>query len=509
MKEILNFEDNGKEYCLYYDKSLKYACRKADKLSFDVTEEEKNFIFFVLLKVLPLNDLKYLGNVQLKNNSYNHYIDKLNNYHLFLDSNRHLPTFADFKSLNIIYNNQKDYVASDKEKKLEDKAKITRVVSVKGKKIVVGLLLSVGLYASVLVALSKTSLGRDLIIDILEKDIVSEYDLAYDTLEVNDIEEALKNNVNLSLEEKEYLTSFTDFFNDMLPYLDYTDVMDSLSKMSIVYQENAGIGVTGAWHHVGNNMYEMQIYNSKEINEDNKKVIRHEFMHVFSAKTALISLGLDESFYEFLNRTITNEYDVPVVSSKGYDHGYFYLDEIGNMSLELFSSETLKKYHANPSLDLLTQELMTIIPDEQMAYSFFNDFNDYVIACKGFYNHSPELAKEKSLAEWQQEKDTLTLKLKETLKNYWEVKYNKKIDSDLYVYYLYDRESAIKEIMEQNLIPNCPLEVLEQSSISMFKPYVNERLKDNFEFQLSLPNVDGVNAVFTIMENNESRENTK
>ena len=160
--------------------------------------------------------------------------------------------------------------------------------------------------------------------------------------------------------------------------------------------------------------------------------------------------------------------------------------------LDLFDSETLKAYHAHPDLQMLIDSLMNIIPDEDMAYNLLNDFNDYFLACKGYYDIDKKLFDYKSKDEFFEDMCILTPLLKENLKKYWELKHSKSISSDPFIYYLYNKyEYYTDRIIKINCNSYISYSEFADGVIANYKPCINQRLFNSYDFKLLIPLKDG------------------
>lgn len=492
MQKIISFEYNNCEYILFYDKELICGKNINGKLSFDLTQDEKDLVFSVYSKVVPTDNLKKLRNVTIHKKVFQHFFDLTNRLHVFYDEFNNIPKLEDFIILNKLYNNQKQYFESIKKdkkalKEEKDANYIRRNVSVykrnKKEKICVNIFLSLCLIYTGFVHLQRVPKIANVI--QIETGLYKQYE----SLNENDIINAINNNPNLSNEEKKYLSSFNDFFTDMLPYWDYSDVMDSLSKMTINYTPESASKVNGTWDPI---FRQISIYESTKLTKDNIGSLRHEFFHTTTSKAASLGITIDDGFYELLNRVMDDEYSYLDSTCIEYDYGYNYIEEIGYIMLDLFDSETLKAYHAKPDLQMLIDSLMNIIPDEDMAYNLLNDFNDYFLACKGYYDIDKKLFDYKSKDEFFEDMCTLTPLLKENLKKYWELKHSKSISSDPFIYYLYNKyEYYTDRIIKINCNSYISYSEFADGVIANYKPCINQRLFNSYDFKLLIPLKDG------------------
>lgn len=508
MQKIISFEYNNCEYILFYDKELICGKNINGKLSFDLTQDEKDLIFFVYSKVVPTDNLKKLRNVTIHKKVFQHFFDLTNKLHVFYDEFNNIPKLEDYIILNKLYNNQNQHFESIKKdkkslKEEKDANYIRRNVSIykrnKKENICVNIFLSLCLIYTSFMHLQFVPRIANVI--QIETGLYKQYE----ALNENNIIDAINSNSNLSNDEKKYLTSFNDFFTDMLPYWNYSDLMDSLSKMTINYTPESSSKLSGTWEPI---FRKISIYESTKLTKDNIGTLRHEFFHATSSKASSLGISIDDGFYELLNRVMDNEYDCQDSTCIEYDHSYNFIEEVGYIMLDLFDSETLKAYHANPDLQMLIDSLMKIIPDEDMAYNLLNDFNDYFIACKGYYDIDKKLFAFKSKDDFFEDMSILSPLIKENLKKYWELKYNKSISSDPFIYFLYNKtEYYIDRIVNTNRDSYITYPEFTNSVIANYKPCVNQRLFNSYDFKLLIPLMDGRTVSF--IESYDNRSITK
>ena len=494
MEKIISFKYNNCEYILFYDKELICGKNINGKLSFDLTQDEKDLVFSVYSKVVPTDNLKKLRNVTIHKKVFQHFFDLTNRLHVFYDEFNNIPKLEDFIILNKLYNNQKQYFESIKKdkkalKEETDANYIRRNVSVykrnKKEKICVNIFLSLTLIYAGFVHLQYVPNITNAVANVIQ--IETGLYKQYESLNENDIIKTINNNPNLSNDEKKYLTSFNDFFTDMLPYWDYSDLMDSLSKMTINYTPESASSskADGTWDPI---FRQISIYESTKLTKDNIGTLRHEFFHATTSKAASLGITIDDGFYELLNRVMDDEYSYQDSTCVEYDHGYDFIEEVGYILLDLFDSETLKAYHAKPNLQMLIDNLMNIIPDEDMAYNLLNDFNDYFLACKGYYDIDKKLFDYKSKDEFFADMSILSPLLKENLKKYWELKHNKSISSDPFIYFLYNKtEYYIDRIENMNNDSYISYSEFADGVIANYKSCINQRLFNSYDFKLLIP----------------------
>ena len=505
MIEILNFTNNNETYYLFFKEKFICAKKVNDKLLYNLTESEINLIRYVFSQVIPTNNTVDLYPVSFHNKKFTHLFDTVNNLHVFYEE-KQLPCLEDFVSLNILYNSRPEYIASydsssGNENKQKEKAKNTRSDIIKGsiKAYVKGMI--IGSVISVTVVLPSLH-------HLAEKSPDELYSFAYykqydqesnnpnaytidvdtniDTIDVDTIIDSIKSNPNTSDIEKELFLSFQDFFEDQLPYLSAKDVIDNQSKLHIDYisdsNEESNGSVKATWSVAGEDIYSIKVYESTGLNDNNISDVIHEGFHTFTDKFYVLHRSIDGQFYEFLNTVMAHEYTLYEDDSYSWLYNYSYL------MLELFDEETLREYHAKPRLNNLIDKLEEIIPDRDMAYNLFYVLNEYDISCRGYYKLDEELAKQKTEEEWHEDLISWREILKSYLKDYYEAKYECNIDDDIYIYFLYDSESAIIKLLnddstvyleasEDEIIESLDIYMKHQSKSIVHPNYFNKRVE--------------------------------
>ncbi len=475
MREVLKFKDNNIEYLLLVQKGKLIPAKKINQeLIYDLDDAEILLIKQVFSKVMPTNKVVNLGILNKFNKQFNHYYDYLNHYHLFWEQNK-IPSLTDFIKLNIIYNNELEYDLIDDVKKRAKNKKIERIIY-QGTKALVVILSIVDIYFFVnFGSVIYQNLESFYVNPALNK-IEEVLDIAYaNPLTNTDVINYLKKNPNLNNEEKAYLTSFSDFFTDELPYIDRRDLIDNLENLNPIYYPEKNEEMRGAWFNSGEDIFKIKIWESQSTDqflaETDKYVLRHEFFHAWSQKTGP-KLAIGNYLYEFLNHTLSNEYAYVLPNETEYDNSYTELENYGRVFFELIDADVLREFHVTKNLNLLITELKKIIPNEESAYQLIAQMDEYYQAKREHVNDKEDQEK----AEAFQEADN---HLKNLLTLYWERKYNQKITEDWYIYFLLNPQDAFPQIKEK--FPDYQI-----AYITFEKAYFNPRLDSTKKIKLKL-----------------------
>ncbi len=473
MKKLLSFEHNGYKLIVFLqDKNFLFAKEEKKNITFELTEEEKNLINEVMSKVFPTKKLVNLGNISYKKREFKHFFDKVNGFHLFYLKDGSMPTVSDFIALNKKYNqetfcfkkNPFDYldIESDfKDEPYETKEEIERYIEINGKlkKVVVFLLT---LFISISLGITY-KLNEDKILSLKRSIFTKSYSFS-------DVVSLIQNNPRIGEAEKRIFLSCPEYIESCLPY--FNDILyENLKDMTISYvSSKCEYSDTVAGNH-NIDTKEIQIFSSTSLNSGNENVVTHEYLHVFHERN--YNLGMP--FYEFLNVVINNEYfgNDEIQSGLSYDEGYTWLYEFGYIMLELFDTDTLRSYHANPDYHILIDKLVEIIPDEELAYGLLSDIEEY----------QSKFKENKNTPLDNDEMKTLKKRIKGTLRKYYEAKFNQSIYNNMNVLYFYEPTLATVEIMEHLGIDKNFLPLMSRSiKVKSYKHFFNGEENDSIVF---------------------------
>lgn len=494
MIKLFEFVSNHNTYKAYYtNKAFNFT--KNGKLIDDFSPETK-LMYQIFASLIPKSNTINLGNTFYHNKCYHHLLDLTNNWHLFYQDKGKLPPYNDFIALNYLYNNQLEYVMVKDNSNLKEKIK--RIIKV-GDKVFL-----VSTYAITLIFILShyqeiTKLPQG-ISEAKYEDAISYYSDA--KLTVGNVVDLIKNNPNLNWQEKEYLSSFTDFFTDELPYVDEKDLKDNLNHMYTTYFYEHNPNFTGSWSYCGDDIYNIKVYESASndmvLDVGDYPILRHEFFHTWSVKGDMVN-NLGRYFYEFVNSVLANEYAYVTKNDDAYDWGYE--NNLGYVMLELFSPETIHEFHCQKNCNVLVRELNQILSDGY-GYQLINIYDEYYRNQNFVRNMRVE--DDNYEAAYQDYLNSVD-NLKQLLKRYYEAKYHKNIEDNLYVYYYYDPDACEEKIRK----------VLNDYQIFFVNPtsrgYINKRLNQDYVLNL-FGSTDVVNDLsegydIYINENGEILEN--
>ena len=442
MKEILRFTYNDKLLCLLIEnEELKYGKIIDNKVIFTLTEKEKNIIRRVFVKVLPTGSTIDLGYFAYNEKSFKHHMDKTNGLHLFYeekDNQLIVPDSNNLKILNLMFNNQNEFVNSHDGLSIEDIKYYKRIVQY-GKQFII-------VFISTVACLSLyTYMGPDAKLPFLDNNIA--YTENYNNLDaitkINKIISTINNNPNLTLEEKEFFLSAPEFIEDSINYFRYDKVIEHLEKLNVEYIAGPSLdGSAASFVYAGPKKGTLKVYNSTSFADAPKWAMSHEFVHAFTSYENYI---YGKGFYEIINTIINNEYygvKNNVERKEIYDTGYSWIRAYAYIIISTLEETDLRAYHATGNPEIIVNALNEIIPDKDKAIKLLTYFDFLVdnIAYRTDLSqvYVPDFIR-KVFGETRNN-------LNELCKEYYKAKFGIEIEEDLYLQYWADREMLFQSV---------------------------------------------------------------
>lgn len=453
---ILQFNFNSKNYEIKKDNTgLHFLVN-----SKDASLNDKKLFYHIIKQLIPEYST-YTSSIGLNGREYKIYKDFSKNIYEFY------PFTEDYPTLNTIFNNQKDYALYG----LNDNQAFKRLVKV-GKKIFF-ITLTPLIILSATTAYNSISSNNENIstTDIktrLEQDLKSEDTNTYNATEYfysedlypdittnnsnndsetypkefeifssldspdsNDtqnvtpsiietssninvravLEEALSKNPTLKPEEKDVFLKLEEFITDNLEYIDLDWYTEILTNKRIDYINNRNY-MASAKNFADNHI---EIYNATSISEVDISIITHELLHDFERQNR--QYWSDNTFFSetadvFFNNEYFNENN-GILYDQSYNINPNYLYAL----IEIIGPKPIKDYFFSDDINHIKNALLDIIPDEEKATVLIELLNQLTKTTSSMYQNF-------SL-------QTLQRSINYILSNYYEVKYGKKIDSDL------------------------------------------------------------------------------
>lgn len=241
----------------------------------------------------------------------------------------------------------------------------------------------------------------------------------------------IRNNPNLSEEDKDLFLSNPQIFVDNLPYYNQDTVIEQQTKLHTTYTPHTDSTAEGCYFPSNS---EIVCYGVESQKEAKSYIKTHEYCHSLSDYS---NYSYGSAIYEMLNAKFNNEY-FGIINNESeistYDPSYWTLGSYCNALCEIIDAPTLRRYHANPDPKIIADYLSQIINDEEKAYTLISQL-DYI---KGSSEYNQEYLSE-------DEKEQLLVEANEivtsSLKDYYEKKYNESITNNLTMLYaLYPSE---------------------------------------------------------------------
>ena len=494
MKELFRFNYNDYVYkLLLKNNKLIYLKEKDNKIFYDFNEGEFNIFNQLLVRLMPSNKLITLSNIKYNNKVYVNKYDKINNLHLIYNKNNF--DLNDLSYLNYKYNNQLGYVNITNHNENKNNNFIKRFVPViKGSALIILVTEITTLYLALMPYINprKENVVMHAINDLT-------YSQRIDSINKNIIIDEINNNGNLTEDEKNYFTSFSNFFENDSKYFDATDLYNNLRKFKIEYINEIDEECSGRWDYINKKII---MYDSTNFNNCDKSTLRHEFFHMFS-DTKYLYDSFGEYYYESNNAIINNEYAGYNPNDKEYDTGYFVLNNYTYFINELISNnnEILNLYHSSPKIKLIVDELIKIIPDEDKAYNLLNLLYEY------FDAYIDYVEKFNSNENYQKEMNNffeIKTEIENNLQEYYEAKYNEDVKNNQYMYYLLNQDSFIQDLIINNDI------ILPREYFGFIKEYKNCYINKEDDYKISFKlnkTINNEEIYFTIPENHKGLYN--
>lgn len=385
--------NNNKYYILSVNNEINCIKFENGKMSKNFCEEELK-LFYAVHKSMKINtdNSMNLGIHNIKGKDFQLYYDRKNNLYYWnrlLNGKIVKPTINENKILNYKYNNIKlsysdteiyDWANDDningkndiKEKNKENiKNKINRIVKFGTKAVIVTIIAGVNF-----IAYSNTAIAQNLktklqgIVGIEESanyDINDVYDLLenYECREYDyqQIASAIEKNKNLSTQEKEFLYKLKFVFDENYKYMDIDGICDKFSDLKIEYvQEPSSREYILGEYAIDEN--KITIYNTKDFNECDPRLILHELLHVTQRH------GSSSLCLELSNELFTREVVRYMVENGLLEDSQIYKNSLG------FNSEYGIGYSNYMSIEYL---LANVLTQEQMKKFQFNPYDTILI----------------------------------------------------------------------------------------------------------------------------------
>lgn len=437
---ILQFTFNSRNYEIKKDTTRLHFLVNGR----DASLNDKKLFYYIIKQLVPTHSL-YTSSIVLNGKEYRIYKDFSKNIYEFY------PFTEDYQTLNIIFNYQKDYMLQG----LNDNQTFKRFIKI-GKKIILITLTPLiilgakNAYDSISSnneSISTADIEVELAQDLKENSI-NAFDSAgyidnktytdslglYSDVDSSDnnetqnvvpstiknfnnvhvravLEEALSKNPTLKPEEKDVFLKLEGFITDNLDRIDLDWYANLLATKRIDYINNRNY-MASAKNFADNHI---EIYNATSISEVDSSIITHELLHDFERQNKPYwddNIFFAETADVLFNNDYFNENDGTL-----YDQSYNININHMYALIEIIGPTPIKNYFFSGDITYIKNALLEIIPDEEKATVLIELLNQLTKTTSTMYqNFSVE---------------TLLRSINYLLGNYYEVKYNRPITSDI------------------------------------------------------------------------------
>ena len=481
MKVVGKFKLGRKIYVIVLiNNKYRVGRLEGNLVNYNLSDEEKKLIMVIIDKLLPKDNGIKISSLKINNTVYD--IRVSDNMYMF----NPVPNENDLKILNNIFNSQSEcvYAGSFLDK---DSNFIKRFVKL-GKKTLLVLL------SSTIVLSMSSSLKNDIQeqfsdeveisqeidsdklitiieepetkyeapevieIDELPNEVVEELQESFDKAEVNnkvyevssdtevikedafnfdDIVEALNSNPNLTQEEKTLMLSSREIFEDNYGYYNYQGLLDRLRTLKIEYKTQEKKFILGEYSNVENII---SFPASSGFDDVSKSTFTHEFSHVIQYESGQ---SFNTFILEAINTMANNEYYGNGDSK--YDVAYDYQQSILRALGEILDKDVMKKTYIDGNEKHICEALQQIDNDADRANAFRKKISMYhSIFCyimNTGYNENTE--------ELRDNLNELSNSIKEDIKYYYQLKYDRKVEEDLLMLYYLDDDTFSEKMSAQ------------------------------------------------------------
>lgn len=453
---IGKFKYNNFWYIITYDGKYKIGKLDNGTIIYNFNLEEKRVISKILDNITPDKNIMEVIPIKISDNKYQVYFDYSKDIFMF----NPLPNENDLIKLNKIFNDRNTYAYLGSNNNKDDY--IRRVIRL-GKDVIIIFLSATIVFNS--------SLRSDILnqIDYTVNSVIEDISIGSSHLKhpynFNDIVTAIETNSNLSGEEKQLILSHPEIFEDNYKYMNYDNLLEKLSTLSLVYHSEANPGINGTYDTATNTIDFYKVTSFSEVKEN---TFTHELSH------ALQENIIENSFLkESTNVIVNNEY---YGNCYPYDVSYSFYVDVTRALGEIVGTEVIKEYYNKCSNDVIINALMKIVPNKKSAEYFISLLQEYhsiyIKYCKNKDNNL------------KQSLSNIEKKIILEIKYYYEIKYNKSMYDDLVMLGFLDKENFVKKCSE---VYEIPIEAAKYLKFCDGKGCINSSLIDRNYYTFSFP----------------------
>ena len=397
METIFEFNYNNKKYIsLLINNQIVFGCIENGIFKKELTDIENrllksiyNYIVGDKEHLIPLTSFEYNNN-----NVIPYYNEKNRLYYFQCDDKETL------KSLNYLFNNQSIYLYVNNQSKIDkDKFRIfARLGSA-----VVAIMVSASIVFSTLPIIPRNELLFDIDyrVDSLYKDFQPK---EVDDSVIQEALDALKENTNLTYDEKKFLQRCSNELEENKEYINFDQVTRNFSELRINYHSCEGedgsiilYQLGGRYSYIGKERNLIDLYGDffgktfcNDFSTCNESDLVHEMNHALSYQSPLMNLPgtageIAEGIYllagvntgqllEMSNELFSREY-LDDFSNQGLTGGYQWIMPPMYALAEIIDPEVLRTYQFNTDNYYITKYLLSIGVPKEDIYDLYKSLD--------------------------------------------------------------------------------------------------------------------------------------
>lgn len=322
------------------------------------------------------------------------------------------------------------------------------------------------------------------IVTFVDKNVVSKFR----PKEENSFESVVRNNPNITEEEKQYLIEDLKLFYEQRPNIPIENLKRTIGSVRYVYEKEFNDPFLGGYYNINTNTI--------HILEENKNCVRsHENFHALFTNPYTGNTGLydmQRKIGRYLNEGFNSLCDFE--KTGGSVNSYNNPKYVIKILAEIIGSEIIQKAAEETNIDLVLDELTKITGTKHDAISLVSTLDTYgflfsksKILEHEAYEYGISFEKKESklskASEAMNSANENLKKVKEQLTKYYEVKFNRSVEEDIlvssYLMLCTEDETEIKEINEND----CTKKLIRVDKSYFYKPVIIELPQAMFTYE--------------------------
>lgn len=421
---VATFQLNGRNYVFYTDNVNMYVGYYETKKIKPITNVEEYDLLYSVYQSFKLVDYKHdfidYGYTFYKGQNYKMIYDKYDGKRYFFEliDGKYKEISGEIKDFFDKKFNQEVIALND------NNTKFNRDIKKKKYKTVI----KVGTLIVAITLLSNTKLSKLDLVPNQNKEITVDLDLEpIKVTNITEINNLIKNSKNLKIDEKAFLLSLEDLYQDCLNNFDLRLLTENIINLEITYDKdnqtkyNQHENTKGLWIVDENNII---IFNGENLNQNNYHTLLHEYLHVLSNGGVAHENKDGVALTEGITELIASEYTTTLLNEE-YNGAYNKQQTYVKMLAEIVGIETIKDAYFKHDAGII-YDALTTLTNEKDAYNFVRLINDEMILedknSLEYYENKKD--NQKNIKNIQKEIDSLYAK-------FYEENFGIKMENDL------------------------------------------------------------------------------